>query len=173
LEVTTQPADGLIEGLVEEVDSCIELRFRSTPELLKFLVQRFDIASTGRRKRGIRTNSDRKERLVQGRKITMSITRRGLLRVFLLLTVAGSYICLAYGKGDGSVVRIARNVAWNDFVFQIRFLPDDSSEGSFAREVLIIQKFLKAHETEPRIGIYDLEVFRAIDRSRAQATLGR
>jgi hypothetical protein len=103
----------------------------------------------------------------------MSITRRGLLRVFLLLTVAGSYICLAYGKGDGPVVRIARNVAWNDFVFQIRFLPDDSSEGSFAREVLIIQKFLKAHETEPRIEIYDLEVFRAIDRSRAQATLGR
>jgi hypothetical protein len=48
----TQPADGLIEGLVEEVDSCIELRFRTTSELLKFLVQRFDIASTARPKRG-------------------------------------------------------------------------------------------------------------------------
>ena len=33
--------------------------------------------------------------------------------------------------------------------------------------MLIIQKFLKAHETEPRVVIYDLEVFRAIDRSRA------
>jgi hypothetical protein len=48
----TQPADGLIEGWVEEVDSCIELRFRSTSKLLKFLVQRFDLASTGRPKRG-------------------------------------------------------------------------------------------------------------------------
>jgi hypothetical protein len=97
----------------------------------------------------------------------MKITCRRVFRVFLLLTVAGSCICLAYGKGNGSVVRITRNVAWNDFVFQIRFLPDDSSEDSFAKEVLTIQKFLKAHETEPRIGIYDLEVFRAIDRLRA------
>ena len=98
----------------------------------------------------------------------MKITRRRLPYVFLLPVVAGSCVRLAYGRGNSSGVPIARNVAWNDFVSQIRFLPDDSSEHSFAREVLTIQKFLKAHETEPRIGIYDLEVFRAIDRSRAR-----
>jgi hypothetical protein len=39
----TQPADNFFEGWVEEVDSCTELRFRSTGELLKFLGQRFDL----------------------------------------------------------------------------------------------------------------------------------
>jgi len=39
----TQPADNFFEGWVEEVDSCTELRFRSTDELLKFLGQRFDL----------------------------------------------------------------------------------------------------------------------------------
>lgn len=42
----TRPADGLFEGWVEEVDSCIELRFRSTDELLKFLGQRFELTMT-------------------------------------------------------------------------------------------------------------------------------
>jgi hypothetical protein len=40
----TRPADGLLEGWVEEVDTCTEVRFRSTEELLKFLSQRFDLA---------------------------------------------------------------------------------------------------------------------------------
>jgi hypothetical protein len=61
-----------------------------------------------------------------------------------------------------------RNVAWNDFVSQIKFLPDDSPEDSLDKELLVVQKFLKAHETEMRVGIYDLEVFRAIDRARAR-----
>ena len=34
--------------------------------------------------------------------------------------------------------------------------------------MLVIQKFLKAHETEVQVGIYDLEVFRAIDKARAR-----
>jgi hypothetical protein len=38
----SRPADGFFEGWVEEVDSCTELRFRSTYELLKFLGDRFD-----------------------------------------------------------------------------------------------------------------------------------
>src|SRR6266850_2349950 len=33
----TKPAEGRFEGLVQEVDSCTELRFRSSEELLKFL----------------------------------------------------------------------------------------------------------------------------------------
>jgi hypothetical protein len=33
----SNPAEGHFEGWVEEVDSCTELRFRSTEELLKFM----------------------------------------------------------------------------------------------------------------------------------------
>ena len=73
-----------------------------------------------------------------------------------------------FGKGHDSAVPITRNVVWNDFVSQIRFLPDDSAEDSFAKETLTVQRFLKAHATETRIGIYDLEVFRAIDHARAR-----
>ena len=94
--------------------------------------------------------------------------RRQLLHAFLLLTAAGLCISLAYGKGDRSFAPITRNVAWNDFVSQIRFLPDDSSADSFAKEALTIQKFLKSHETETRVGIYDLEVLRAIDQARVR-----
>jgi hypothetical protein len=40
----TKPAEGRFEGWVEEVDSCTELRFRSSEELLKFLGQRFELS---------------------------------------------------------------------------------------------------------------------------------
>ena len=39
----SNPGEGQFEGWVEEVDSCIELRFRSTEELLKFMGLRFDL----------------------------------------------------------------------------------------------------------------------------------
>jgi hypothetical protein len=98
----------------------------------------------------------------------MNITRILLLRAFLLITLLILFVCLTYGtEGRPSVVHIVRNVAWNDFISQINFLPDDS-EDSLDKELLVIQKFLKAHETEMRVGIYDLEVFRAIDRARAR-----
>lgn len=38
----TRPADGRFEGWVQEVDTCCEVRFRSTEELLNFLGERFD-----------------------------------------------------------------------------------------------------------------------------------
>jgi hypothetical protein len=99
----------------------------------------------------------------------MNITRILLLRAFLLITLLILFVCLTYGtEGRPSVVHIVRNVAWNDFISQINFLPDDSPEDSLDKELLVIQKFLKAHETEMRVGIYDLEVFRAIDRARAR-----
>ena len=62
---------GRFKGWVEEVDSCTELRFRSSEELLKFLGQRFDLvlaladqARLGNsRKQGfLRKKSSRKER---------------------------------------------------------------------------------------------------------------
>ena len=39
----SNPAEGHFEGWVEEVDSCTELRFRSTEELLKFMCLRLDL----------------------------------------------------------------------------------------------------------------------------------
>jgi hypothetical protein len=39
----SRPAKGLLEGWVEEVDTCTELRFRSTEQLLKFLCQRLEL----------------------------------------------------------------------------------------------------------------------------------
>ncbi len=40
----TKPREGRFEGLVEEVDSGRELRFRSAEELMNFLGQRFELA---------------------------------------------------------------------------------------------------------------------------------
>ena len=40
----TKPKQGLFEGWAEEVDSCDELRFHSTDELLKFLGDRYQAA---------------------------------------------------------------------------------------------------------------------------------
>ena len=40
----TKPSESRFEGLVEEVDSGRELRFRSAEELMNFLGQRFDLA---------------------------------------------------------------------------------------------------------------------------------
>lgn len=40
----TKTSEGHFEGSVEEVDSGMELRFRSTGELLRFIGQRFDVA---------------------------------------------------------------------------------------------------------------------------------
>jgi hypothetical protein len=98
----------------------------------------------------------------------MNITRTLLFRAFLLVTLISSYAYLTYGKEDPAIVHIVRNVAWNDFIAQINFLPDDSPQDSFDKEMLVIQKFLKAHETEVRVGTYDLEVFKAIDHARAR-----
>jgi hypothetical protein len=39
----SNPAEGRFEGWVEEVDSCTELRFHSTEELLKFMGLRLDL----------------------------------------------------------------------------------------------------------------------------------
>jgi len=98
----------------------------------------------------------------------MKITRIRFSRMFLLLLFISLYVYATYGKESPSLVRIVRNAAWNDLVTQIRFLPDDVPQDSLYKEMLVIQRFLKAHETEVRVGIYDLEVFRAIDQARAR-----
>ena len=61
----TRPADGFFEGWVEEVDSCTELRFRSTDELLKFLGQRFDGTTASAKQHA---TTERKQTAVQNAK---------------------------------------------------------------------------------------------------------
>jgi hypothetical protein len=46
----TKPGKGHFEGSVHEVDSCTELRFHSTEELLKFMGQRFELAMASTKK---------------------------------------------------------------------------------------------------------------------------
>ena len=65
-------------------------------------------------------------------------------------------------------VCIVRNLVWNDFIAQIASVPHESPQDSLGKEMLIIQKFLKSHQTELRVGIYDVEVFKAIDKARAR-----
>jgi hypothetical protein len=91
-----------------------------------------------------------------------------LFRGLLLVILISSYAYQTYGKEDASVAPILRNIAWNDLVDQIEFLPKDSPRDSLDKDLLTIQKFLEAHESEPRVEIYDLRVFRAIDRARAR-----
>jgi hypothetical protein len=99
----------------------------------------------------------------------MNITHILLLRAFLLITLLILLVCLTYGtEGRPSVVHIVRNVAWNDFIIQIKFLPLDSPQDSIDKEMLVIQRFLKEHETETNVGVYDLAVLRAIDQVRAR-----
>lgn len=93
---------------------------------------------------------------------------RILLRGLSLVTLVSSCVYLTYGKEGPRVAHIVRNVAWNDFITQIKYLPDDSPQDSLDKEMLVVQKFLKAHETEVRVDIYDLDVFRAIDQARAR-----
>jgi len=97
----------------------------------------------------------------------MNIIRTQLFRAIVIIALISSSVYLAYGKESPNVY-IARNVAWNDFITQIKFLPQDSPQDSLDKEMLVIQKFLKAHETEGRVGIYDLEVFKAIDKVRGR-----
>src|SRR5260221_7266632 len=82
----------------------------------------------------------------------MNITRILPLRAFLVITLLILFASLTYGtEGRPLAVHIVRNVAWNDFISQINFLPDDSPQDSFDKELLVVQKFLKAHETEVRV----------------------
>jgi len=77
---------------------------------------------------------------------------RGLLfRACLLVTLIVSWVFLTYGKDGSSVVHIVRNEAWNDLVSQIKFVPENSPEDSIDKEMVVIQKFLNAHQTESEL----------------------
>src|SRR5260370_5413041 len=50
----------------------------------------------------------------------------------------------------------------------LKFLPQYSPQDSIDKEMLVIQRFLREHETETNVGVYDLAVVRAIDQVRAR-----
>jgi hypothetical protein len=64
----TRPAEGQFEGWVEEVDSCTEVRFRSTEELLKFLAQQFDLAMASKGETHVDCNQNPIEKRARRRK---------------------------------------------------------------------------------------------------------
>ncbi len=97
----------------------------------------------------------------------MNIIRTLLFRAIVIIALISSCVYLAYGKESPSVY-IVRNVAWNDFIAQVASVLYESPQDSLGKEMLIIQKFLKSHETEVKVGIYDVEVFKAIDQARAR-----
>ena len=97
----------------------------------------------------------------------MKMIRTQFFRAIVIITLISSCVYLAYGKESPNIY-IVRNVAWNDFIAQIASVPYESPQDSLGKEMLIIQKFLKSHETEVGVGIYDVEVFQAIDQARAR-----
>jgi len=97
----------------------------------------------------------------------MNIVPTLVFRAIVIIALVGSCVYLACGK-EGPSIYIVRNVAWNDFIGQVASVPYESPQDSLGKEMLIIQKFLKSHETEVKVGIYDVEVFKAIDQARAR-----
>ena len=74
-----------------------------------------------------------------------------------------TYLYFLYGPEREHLVLIARNAAWNDFVHQI-----DPSGDNFGAEIVLIQKFLREHQSEVSVRVYDVAVFKAIDQVRVR-----
>ena len=99
----------------------------------------------------------------QTKKVAMSIVPTIFSPTFLLAIFFGTHVYLTYGKEGHPLAPIARNLAWNDLITPIRLLPQDPAEASPDKEMLVIRRSLKEHETEINVGVYDLAVCRAIE----------
>jgi len=93
------------------------------------------------------------------------VTRYSALCLFVILPFLATRLLRASGREHG--VPIERNAAWNDLVDQLDAGRGNASNDTVATELFLIQKFLKEHQTEVTVGIYDITVFRAIDHARA------
>jgi len=98
----------------------------------------------------------------------MKTIRFLVIRTFLLIGFITSYLYLSFGREPRDRVPIPRNTAWNDLVIQINPTAVDSSKETLGKEILVIQKFLREHQSEVTVGIYDVTVLRAIDQARAR-----
>jgi len=99
---------------------------------------------------------------------SMKSVRSLVSRVFMLIAFLTTYLYFLYGQEREQCVPIARNAAWNDLVRQIDPSMDDSPHETLEKEIVLIQKFLREHQSEVSVGIYDITVFKAIDQARAR-----
>src|SRR5437870_12943559 len=102
------------------------------------------------------------------RRSPVKIIRFLVFRVFLLIAFLSTYLYFLYGQEREQGVPIVRNAAWNDLVREIDLSMDDSPHETLAKEIVLIQKFLREHQSEVSVGIYDITVFKAIDQARAR-----
>lgn len=91
---------------------------------------------------------------------------RGYALLALVLIITCLY--LLYGQERAHEAPVVRNTAWNDLIKQIGPRADSPSNESLGRDLVLIQNFLKKHEFEEKVGIYDPAVLRAIDQARAR-----
>ncbi|HET8923137.1 MAG TPA: hypothetical protein VFN26_09115 [Candidatus Acidoferrum sp.] len=98
----------------------------------------------------------------------METIRFLFFRMFLLIAFITTNLYLLYGQEPEHGVPIARNAAWNDLVRQMDLSADDPPHETLGTEIILIQKFLREHQSEVSVGIYDITVFKAIDQARAR-----
>lgn len=98
----------------------------------------------------------------------MKTIRVLVFRAFLLIAFTTTYLYFLYGQEREHAVPIARNVAWNDLVTQINLKVDNSAQETLWKEIILIQSFLREHQSEVSVGIYDIAVLRSIDQARAR-----
>jgi len=87
----------------------------------------------------------------------MKTVRFLIFRALLLITFITAYLYFLYGEEREHFVPIARNAAWNDLVHQIDPSLDNSAHETLGTQVLLIEKFLREHQSEVSVGIYDIK----------------
>jgi hypothetical protein len=102
-------------------------------------------------------------------KATMKSIRLLFFRAFLLIALITSYLYLLYGGEPRNSLLIPRHAAGNDLVFQIDPAADHSPSETLGREILLIHKFLREHQSEVTAGTYEITVLRAIDQARGRS----
>src|SRR5260370_21857445 len=98
----------------------------------------------------------------------MNTLRSLLFRTLVPVSFATICVYLTYAKEGPALVLIARNLAWNDFITQIKFLPQDSPQDSIDKEMLLIQRFMKEHEIETNVVVYNHALFPPTHHVRAR-----
>jgi hypothetical protein len=91
----------------------------------------------------------------------MKTARLLVFRALLLVTLITTYLYFLYGQEREHFVPIARNAAWNDLVRQIDPSVDNSAHETLGTEVVFIQKFLREHQSEVNVHVYDIAVFKS------------
>ena len=98
----------------------------------------------------------------------MKTVRSLVFRALLLIIFITTYLYFLYGQERAHFVPIARNAAWNDLVRQIDPSQDNLASETLGTEVVLIQKFLREHQSEVNVRVYDIAVFKAIDQVRVR-----